>query len=262
MQGKDMDAEKVLREALVRIDGRKKWRLHIVLARLLARQGTAQQDEALLAEAFAHVKEAIDEAPKENEPRVVAGVVQFHWASLIPEPVRREYHYRQARSFLRKACTGSEGEPAYHERYGGRSRGQERADPEAMRYLAALKGERSRVEPALWGGILLASISLAVLLAMWIMFFTTDKVSDTLISVNTPVLVGLVGISALLPALIRLRVPGMEADLQPGYGTEIIGPSGDDSFNPGRLSVPVGPAGQISQLGEGRLQHAKNTRHS
>lgn len=262
MQGKDVEAEKALREALVRIDGRKKWRVHLVLARLLAKQGTAQQDEALLAEAFAHAREAIDGAPKESEPRVVAGVVQFHWASLIPEPVRREYHYRQAWSFLRNACTGPVGDPAYHERHGGRSRREDRADPEAMRYLAALKGERSRVEPALWGGILLAVISLGVLLAMWTMFFATNKVSDTLITVVTPVLVGLVGISALLPALIRLKVPGMEADLQPGYGTEIVGPSGDDSFGPGRLSVPVGPAGQIPQLGEGRLQHAKNTRHS
>jgi tetratricopeptide (TPR) repeat protein len=275
MQGKDVEAEKVLREALVRIDGRKKWRVHLVLARLLARQGNLQQDEALLAEAFDYAKKAINGAPEESEPQVVAGVVQFHWAGLIHEPVRREDHYRQARKFLKASTEGTlmpgepplmrvppVGDPAYYERYGGRSPRADRAESEAMRYLAALKGERSRVEPALWGGILLASISLGVLLVMWTMFFATDKISDTLITVNTPVLVGLIGISALLPALIRLKVPGMEADLQPSYATEIVGPSGDDSFGPGRLSVPIGPAGQIPQLGEGRLQHAKNTRHS
>lgn len=258
MQGKDVEAETVLRQALLRIDGGRKWRVHLVLARLLARQGTAQQDQALLSEAFTHANEAIAGAPKESEPRVVAGVVQFHWASLIPEPVRREHHYRQARRYLRTASPS----PVDDERRSVRSREADPVDPEAMRYLAALEGERSRVEPALWGGILLAGVSLGVLLVMWTMFFVTNKVSDMLISVNTPVLVGLVAISALLPALIRLKVPGMEADLQPGYGTEIAGPSGDDSFGPGRLSVPVGPAGQIPQLGEGRLLHSKNTRHS
>jgi hypothetical protein len=98
---------------------------------------------------------------------------------------------------------------------------------------------------------------------MWgVFFFRPGKVSDDLLIVNTPVLLGLLAISALLPALSRLKVPGMEADLQPGYGTERLGPSGNDSFGPGRLAVPAGPAGQIPQLGEGRLQYAKNTRHS
>lgn len=82
------------------------------------------------------------------------------------------------------------------------------------------------------------------------------------ISANTPLLVGLIAISALLPALNRLTMPGFEADLQPSYTPDLLGPTGDDSFGPGRLTVPFGPAGQIPQLGDGRLQHAKNTRHT
>ena len=242
MQGNDADAEDVLRDALTRIESRKEWRVHLALARLLARQGIRQQEDSLLQAAFTQAQEAIKKAPKEKDPQVAAGVVQFHWASLISEPVRREYHYGRARRFLNP----------YRDDV-----------PEAMRYLAALKGERSKVEPAVWGGGLLAIVSLIVLLVMWGTFFLTspEKVSEDLLIVNTPVLLGLVAISALLPALIRLKVPGFEADLQPGYGPELIGPTGDDSFGPGRLAVPTGPVGTIGQLGDGRVQHAKNTRH-
>jgi tetratricopeptide (TPR) repeat protein len=241
MQGRDAEAEVVLRDALARMSSRKEWRIHLALARLLAREGISQQEDALLQEAFANAQQAIAKAPREREPRIVAGLVQFHWGTLISEPVRKEYHYGRARRFLRPY----------------------RDVPEAMRYLAALKGERSKAEPAIWGGIMLGVVSMVVLAVMWGMFFFTspEKVSDDVLIVNTPVLLGLVAVSGLLPALIRLKVPGFEADLQPGYGPELIGPTGDDSFGPGRLAVPSGPSGQIGQLGDGRLQHAKNTRH-
>ena len=93
------------------------------------------------------------------------------------------------------------------------------------------------------------------------MFLLTTKVSATLLSVNIPVLVGLFTISMLLPALTRLKMPGFEADLQPQSKQEPRGPTGEDSFGPGRLTVPSGPTGQMPRRGQARLQTAKSTKH-
>jgi len=68
-----------------------------------------------------------------------------------------------------------------------------------------------------------------------------------MLTVTTPVLVGLFTIATLLPALIRLRLPGFEADLQAGTGVVTPGPTGDVSLNPGRFSAPTGPTGQLPQ---------------
>ncbi|GAA2848004.1 hypothetical protein [Nonomuraea rubra] len=62
-----------------------------------------------------------------------------------------------------------------------------------------------------------------------------------LLLVNTPILVGLITVSALLPALIRLKLPGFEADLQAGGMSVPLGPTGENTFGPGRFTVTSGP---------------------
>jgi hypothetical protein len=94
--------------------------------------------------------------------------------------------------------------------------------------------------PAVWGGYAVAAVSLVLLAILWTMFFLSTKVTTTLLAVNTPVLVGLLTISALLPALIRLKLPGFEADLEAGTGAISPGPTGQVTFGPGRFSIPTG----------------------
>lgn len=118
---------------------------------------------------------------------------------------------------------------------------------DAQRNLRLLVRELKVTVPAVWGGYAVAGVSLTLLTVMWVMFFLSTKVTAVLLSVTNPVLVGLFTIATLLPTLIRLRLPGFEADLQAGTGMSTPGPTGDVTFSPGRFSAPTGPTGQPPQ---------------
>jgi hypothetical protein len=94
------------------------------------------------------------------------------------------------------------------------------------------------------------------------MFFLGQEITPTILAVNTPILAGLFAISAVLPTVIRLKMPGFEADLQPQPKQESRGPTGEDFFGPGRFTVPGGPTGQVPRRGQARLQTAKSTKHA
>ena len=244
-QGKEGEAENVLLEALRLADARRKdrqWRLHVGLAWLLVRQGTARQDPALLSKAYDEARTAVDNAPgKKGEARYAAAMVQLSRASIERVPTRKQFLIRSARKYLREA--GDE-------------------YPGARRYLYLLGTGRDPVDAVSVGGVVLLVVSILLLALMWAAFLDGDKVTATTVSVNTPVLLGLVAVSALFSELTKLKVPGFEADLQPAARPDITGPTGDDSFGPGRLSVPLGPLGEIPHHGNGRLHHAKNTKHT
>jgi hypothetical protein len=116
---------------------------------------------------------------------------------------------------------------------------------EAQRNLQLLEREMKAVAPAVWGGYAVAIISFSLLATMWVTFFFSDKVTTIMLTATTPVLVGLFTIAVLLPALIRLKLPGFEADLQAGSGPIAPGPTGQVTFGPGRFTVTTGPAGQL-----------------
>jgi hypothetical protein len=80
---------------------------------------------------------------------------------------------------------------------------------------------------------------------MWAAFFLTTKVTTLLFTVVTPLLIGLFTIASLVPSLIKLRLPGFEADLEAGAGRISSGPTGDVTFGPGRFTVSTGPTGHI-----------------
>jgi tetratricopeptide (TPR) repeat protein len=245
-QGRDGDAENVLREALSQCDARRvgrQWRLHVGMAWLLARQGTDRQDAALLSRAYEEAREAVDKAPgKKGEAHYAAAMVQLRQAAIQRVPTRKQLLIRSARKHLQAAADDDY--------------------PDAKRYLNLLGTGREQVDAVTLGGLILLIVSILLLALMWTAFLAGDKVSATTVSADTPVLVGLVAVSALLRELTKLKVPGFEADLQPTARPDIIGPTGDDSFGPGRLNVPLGPLGEVPRHGDGRLHHAKNTKHT
>ena len=98
----------------------------------------------------------------------------------------------------------------------------------------ALEREIKIARPLLLGGYAIGLVSVALLTIAWMAFFYTNKVSDVMLTVTTPVLVGLFTVSVLLPALVRLKLPGFEADLSPGSSTISSGPTGAMMFGPGR----------------------------
>jgi tetratricopeptide (TPR) repeat protein len=240
--GKDADAETVLRKALNQEKRSGGWQLHNALARLLLRRGNQQQDTDLLDDAYGEARLAIAEGPDDAEPYLTAGLVQFCRASHTRVPQRRGWFIRQARRHF-NACLD-----------------RDKNNVDARRYRDILSRDWRWISPGSSGGVALAVLSLALLVFIWYVFLI-KKVSATLLSVNLPLLIGLFTVAMVLPALTRLKMPGFEADLQPQSAQEPRGPTGEDSFGPGRLTVPIGPTGQIPRRGQARLQTAKSTKH-
>jgi tetratricopeptide (TPR) repeat protein len=240
--GKAAEAETALRKALNQDMRGDEWQLHDELARLLLLRGTRQQDPALLDDAYGEAQLAIGAGPGEAEPYFTAGLVQFSRASHTRPPLERRWFISRARKHF-DACLALD-----------------KQNIDALRYRDVLKREMRWIKPGSLGGVALASLSLALLVFIWCVFLLTKKVSAELLSVNIPVLVGLFTVAMVLPALTRLKMPGFEADLQPQSGQEPRGPTGEDSFGPGRLTVPIGPTGQIPRRGQTRLQTTKSTK--
>ncbi|HET6499968.1 MAG TPA: tetratricopeptide repeat protein [Amycolatopsis sp.] len=226
--GDDTEAESILRRVLQRQDRVQQWRTHLALARLLVERGDKQQNPDLHTEAYAHAQKAIELAPdSEADPHFVAGVAHHRMGSLTAD-ARGRFGYRvRAMHHLRECQKRDSGHA------------------EAQRNLQLLEREMKAVAPAVWGGYAVAIISFSLLATMWVTFFFSDKVTTIMLTATTPVLVGLFTIAVLLPALIRLKLPGFEADLQAGSGPIAPGPTGQVTFGPGRFTVTTGPAGQL-----------------
>ncbi|MEV4564458.1 tetratricopeptide repeat protein, partial [Nonomuraea sp. NPDC049419] len=239
--GDEAEAERVLRQVLARQDHRDRWHTCTALARLLVQRGDKQQNSDLYAEAYTEAQRAIGLAPDtEADPHFVAGVAHHRLGSLTAEARGRFAYRRRAMHHLRECLR------------------REPNHVEAQRNLNLLQREVKAAAPALWGGFVVACISFALLAVMWTMFFFTAKVPTTLLMVNTPILVGLITVAALLPALIRLKLPGFEADLQAGGMSVSPGPTGENTFGPGRFTVTSGPGKlALAEGPTGQLPHRK-----
>jgi tetratricopeptide (TPR) repeat protein len=248
-EGSDSEAETVLRMALEQPDTTH-WRVYEELAWSLLRQADRQQNSDVLEDAYRAAQQAIRANGKEPEPYLVAGLVQYHMAmqyglaAVAREPLARRLCLSRARKHL-STCL----------RY-------DKDNIDARRYLDALKREVRRIEPAFLGAVGLAVVSVSLLALTWTMFIQNQRITATDITVFTPILLGLLTISPLLPTLIRLKMPGFEADLQPQAKLESHGPTGEDFFGPGRFTVPGGPTGQVPRRGQARLQATKSTKHA
>ncbi|GLW89380.1 tetratricopeptide repeat protein [Actinokineospora globicatena] len=226
--GDEAEAESTLRAALLRQDSPARWRTNLALARLLVQRGDKQQNADLHAEAYAHAQGAIESAPdNEADPHFVAGVAHHRMGSLAADARGRFWYRQRALAHLRECLK------------------REPGHADAQRNLHLLERELKAVAPAIWGGYAVAVVSIALLATLWITFFTTTKVTAVMLTTTTPVLVGLFTIAVLLPSLIRLKLPGFEADLQAGTGPITPGPTGQVTFAPGRFTVTTGPTGQL-----------------
>jgi tetratricopeptide (TPR) repeat protein len=224
----DAEAESVLRRLLLRQDVEQRWRVHLALGRLLFQRGDKQRNENLFAEAYAEAQKAIDLAPNnEAEPHFLAGISYYQMSSLAQD-LRGGLRYQSR---------------AIHHLDAGLKR--DKGNSEANRNRELLEQEQKASRPAIWSGYAVASITLILLSLIWISFFLTSKVSTVMITSTTPILVGLFVVAALLPSLIRLKLPGFEADLEPGAGKVSSGPTGEVTFAPGRFTFPTGPTGQL-----------------
>ena len=233
-------AEDVLRRALaLPVGDVPRGHLTLALARLMLQQAGLTQRPEMYEEALDVAVDAIREAPNDPHPYFVAGLAEFKLGESEASLYLRPWHRHRARNYL-KQCTGCD--PGYIE---------------ARRTLRALDRATRLARPAAAGSAILGALATAVLITVWVGLLTHNSaVNATMVVVLTPIMIGLVGLSTVLPSIVRLRLPGgVEADLYASLSQISAGPTGDEISGPGRLSVnqawfPVsaGPVGRQPRL--------------
>lgn len=206
---KFLEAEKVLRNAIRKLDNAKRWPLHLTLCRLLTILGEQTSDLQLYEEALKEANTAIRLRPDHPSPYFYSGIVRFKLEdyrnslnSFNHCLKKDEFHYeaqlnkRRVRAFIRKGRV--------------RSRGSR---------LASL---------------FLVVVFLLQLIVLWFIRINyPEKISDLILTVLVPILLGLIVVSVLLPWLRRLKMTGLEVQLSDQSPKETLnnGPKGEIGFN-------------------------------
>ena len=202
-----VEAEKVLRTAIRLLDESKRWELHLTLCRLLTRIGDETNDLEFYEEALKEVSTAIRLQPQRPAPYFHGGIVRFKLED-----------YRSALNNFRRCLKKDK---HYLE-----------AELNARRVRSLIRREKARSRASLFASVFLAVIFLIQLIAVWILRFRTDKITDTMLTVLVPILLGLMVVAVLLPWLSRLKMTGLEAELSQPAPKESLpsGPKGEIGF--------------------------------
>lgn len=232
------EAEAVVRKALVTLAPSRPWRLHLLLAQILIRLGDVTNKDRkkkeldLYEEALRYVNEAKQASPPNADIAFHAGIVQH----------RLEDYSLAHKSFAE--CL---------------KLNRNRFDAERCGRVVqeAIKQQKRAFTVSQWFGIVLAVVCFAMLLWLWVSYFTGHQrtktetsangpvvtveytVDQTLFNVMTPILLGLMAIGALLPNLTKLKLPGFEAEVsepKPSEPNISTGPRGEIGFG---SSLPI-----------------------
>lgn len=219
--GQFSDAERVLREAIGRLDELRRWRLQLLLSQILVSLGDDNnKDRSLYEEAMRQVNAARRSRGPNEEIHFHAGIVSY----------RLEDYPASRKSF--EDCLRSN---------------SQRFDAERnARLITQRIREIKKVNVInIVGGLSLAGFCLAGLIALWILFLTGwgGKVESSLITFMTPLLLGLIIVSLLLPNLNKLKLPGgFEAEISQPKPREISsGPKGEIGFGSSQEAISPGP---------------------
>jgi tetratricopeptide (TPR) repeat protein len=210
MKSKDFnEASRVLREAIARLDSSRSWQLHLTLSQLWTELGDQSEDQELYKDAGREVTIAIKLQPDHPDPHFYAGVI---WYKLEDYP-------RSLKSFQR--CLDIS--PNHFD-----------AAQNKKRVRALIQKQRAGAQAGLWAGRLLSLGCIAALAGLWFLYFRTQgKISETTLATLTPILLALAFVGLLLPHLIRLKLPGVEAELSQPKEKISAGPSGTVGFGSG-----------------------------
>ncbi|WP_020658447.1 tetratricopeptide repeat protein [Amycolatopsis benzoatilytica] len=234
--GDFVEGEAVLQQALQRRDcDLPRWQLLVAVAKLLIERGDATQGRQFHSDALAHAQEAISLAAHEAEPYFVAAVARYKLAESAGDFPAKPMQRRKAIRDLRRCVKIDPG------------------NVEARRSLQIMEESLRITRSSTVGSVVVVVVGVAALSALWTAFFLSDKVTGVMLTTLTPVLVGLMVVGLLLPFLIRLKLPGgVEADLSASIRQISSGPTGEETFGPGRFSVTAaaspGPKGQLARL--------------
>lgn len=205
--GKPSEAEKIVRNALRVLDQPRRWQLHLTLCQVLTRRGDETGDATLYQDALKEAKAAIRLKGTRPDPYFHAAIVRYKLGDysgalkdfqrcikLDKRHVEADLNARRLQTLLRREA---------HSRIG-------------------------RIESYVLGGIFLALV-----LAVWIVFLRTTKLSQDSMMIITPILLTLILASMLLPWLSRLKLAGLEAELSEPQPKETLGagPKGEIGFD-------------------------------
>ncbi|HYL98947.1 MAG TPA: tetratricopeptide repeat protein, partial [Blastocatellia bacterium] len=209
--GDYLEAEKILRTALERLDERRSARPRLLLARILVRFGDDDKDTTRYDEALRSVCAAIRINPLEAEPHFCRGIVEF-----------KAENYAQAYRAFEECLSLDPG------------RFDARRNLDIVKAKRQAEGEKSLVtrwSPLfMWGLCIVA----AIMVSLCAFFgWPNAKVDKSTFTVAVPLLLGLAVVSLLLPYLSKLKLPGgFEANIVEHKKEEMIsyGPKGDVGF--------------------------------
>ena len=221
MQAGDLgDAEKVLRKALQSLDEPKRWRLHLTYSQLLTRLGDANHDDLFYKDALKEINIAKKINSKHPDPYFYSGIVNYKCKNYF-------YAWLDMRS-----C--KEIDKDYLE-----------ADRNERLIQSLLVDEY--VKSSYPGSILAGVASAGLLYVIWTNYISygESKIPVNILMILTPILLGLIIISSLLPSLIKLKLPGIEAELS---RTNINQPEESMQFGP---SAGIGFSGFTSSIDAG-----------
>jgi tetratricopeptide (TPR) repeat protein len=204
-----LEAEKVLRNAIRKLDNAKRWPLHLTLCRLLTILGDQTSDLQFYEDALKEVNTAIRLRPDHPSPYFYSGIVRF----------KLEDYRNSLNSF--KNCLK---EDEFHYE----------AQLNERRVRALIRKDRVRSRGSRLASLFLVVVFLLQLIVLWfIRYYHPEKISDLIFTVLAPILLGLIVVSVLLPWLSRLKMTGLEATLSEQSPKETLnnGPRGEIGFN-------------------------------
>lgn len=202
-----IEAEKVLRDGIRRLDESKRWELHLTLCRLLTRLGDEAGDLQFYEEALKEVSAAIRLKPEHPAPYFHGGIVRFKLED-----------YRKALQNFRRSLKEDE---HYLE-----------AELNARRVKSLIGREKARSRAGRFASGFLAIIFLTQLAGLWVLRYRTNTITDTMLTIMVPILLGLMVVAVLLPSLSKLKMTGLEAELsEPAPKDSLMsGPKGEIGF--------------------------------
>lgn len=205
-------AEEVLRDAiksmqLRRIDESKRWRLHLMLSRLLVNRGDMSNNDRqfqFYKEALMEVNKAKHFNPKDPDPYFYRGVILC----------RFEDYGGAIKDF--EDCLNK-----------SKQQNKQHLEAESWRRHVRSHLRDIRSKSNFWGRVGIIIIAMVQLVALWFLYFT-GKVMPTTLTIMLPILLGLTVLACLLPLLTKLKLPGLEAELSQPKEAICEGPTCED----------------------------------
>lgn len=213
--GNFKEAEETLREAIRQLDSHKRAPLHLTLSNILVNMGDKLGDSQLYEEALQETNKAKRIITNKPEAYFHSGIARF----------KLEDYSGSIKDF--KECLKLD-------------KHNFEAERNIRRLQTLLQSERIRSRGSMLAGIVVGAISIVQIIILWVFYFL-EKINENILLVMLPILLGLTVIAFLLPWLIKIKLPGIEAELSQPTKSISSGPTGEINFASSTSLINTGP---------------------